>query len=92
MQFFLCCMLVLAEEDRSEILRLLLSHRRFWEVMEGAVHQVQLASLPRNQRQDSLACCLDARVLITDDALNPFHATSEQAFQEGSLVDFRFAQ
>jgi hypothetical protein len=40
----------------------------------------------------SLPGGLEARVLITDDALDPFHATSEQAFQEGSPVDFRFAQ
>jgi hypothetical protein len=48
--------------------------------------------LARNRWQNSLSGGLEARVLITDDALNPFHATSEQAFQEGSPVDFRFAQ
>jgi hypothetical protein len=31
-------------------------------------------------------------VLISDDAMIPFQATSEQVFQEGSPVDFRFAQ
>jgi hypothetical protein len=31
-------------------------------------------------------------VLITDNALNPFHASGQQVLQEGSPMNFRFAQ
>jgi hypothetical protein len=61
-------------------------------VMHCTVHQMELASFPRDRRQDRLTDCLEAQVLVADNALNSSDAASEQVFQEGSPVAFRFAR
>ena len=51
-------------------------------MMNRILSQVELASLPRNRRQNCTPSRFESRMIVAGDEPNPFEATIHEALQE----------
>ena len=92
LEFFVGVSEIFGVEDVSQVLSDLFSQVDFGDMVHCVLHQVKLATLPRDTWHDRFPCGLESFMGVADDELHSVHSTLLEGTEEFTPMDFGFGK